>query len=142
MASGFWLANDILEARPETAVEKIVERCAWKFLLNREHLDPVARFGSEGVNIRRELESLFPASTLPSCLPHLNFLESQAAGQGDDASSHLWTSQQQRPAAGENGVIEIGETRRAQNQLEREKQHAMIKVKLIRSLKSQLTETK
>ncbi len=142
LASGFWMASEILESRPEAAVEKIVERCAWKFLLNREHLDPVARFGSEGVNIRRELESLFSPGALPSCIQHLNFLESQASVQGEDAASHLWQNRQRPPVAGESGVVEIGEARRAQNQLEREKQHAMIKVKLIRSLKSQLTEAK
>lgn len=168
LASGFWMACDVNEASPEKMLETLVERCTWKFLLNREYLNPLAQFGSEGLYMKRELEEVFPARSLAEVDRHLNFLEAQAGAVGDKAASLLNTVRRRTPALDEikkfiteiqpqsralpwieqmvrvssMELVEIGGLRRVHNQLEHFFQQSQLKVKLIRSLKSQLMEPK
>ncbi len=167
MTSGFWMACDVNETQPEFLIERMVERCTWKFFLNREYLNPVAQFGSEGINIKRTLEEIFPAKKLVMLGQHLGFLESKAVSLSEKAASLLETVRQRTPAVDEikafftqhdpqidalawlekirapsEGVVEIGGLRRVHSRLERTYQQSQVKMKLIRSLKTQLTETK
>ncbi|MGZ3723635.1 MAG: glycosyltransferase family 9 protein [Bdellovibrionales bacterium] len=167
LASGFWMAQDINESQPVKTVEKIVERCTWKFLLNREYLNPLAQFGSEGVHIKNELDEIVQASDLPAMNQHLTFLETEADQMREKAAHLLSSVQRRNPSLGDikefitryqpesqalpwlekliqesgQGMVEIGGLRRVHNQLEHFLQQSLVKVKLIRSLKSQLTET-
>ena len=167
LSNGFWLASDVIESHPERAIEKIIERCTWKFLLNREHLEPIAKFGSEGINMRRELESLFPGTVLSCYSQHLGFLETQVESFAEKAASLLSTVSRRAPAVDDikeffklhqphstaltwlesapssaEDPTAIGGLRRMHNQLESCYQRAQVKKKMIRSLKSQLMELK
>lgn len=167
LSTGFWMAIDLNEQQPERAIETMVERCTWRFVLSREHLDPLARFGSEGIHLKRELESIFPGQSLVPYSHHLSFLESQAGAMGERAASLLKGVKNRSPETGEikefllryqpqasvltwlenlaevpSEITSIGSLRRMQNQLEHFYDRSQVKMKLIRSLKSQLTETK
>lgn len=168
-ASGFWMACDLNDGDAEQFVEKMVERCTWKFLLNRDHLDPIAKFGSEGVHIKRELDESFASPNFSNMQVHLQTLERRAGTMGEKAaillngvrrrapavedirhfiaehqplSSSLSWLDHLRSAKDNEEVVSIGGLRRVHNQLERFVNESQVKVKLIRSLKSQLTESK
>lgn len=168
-ASGFWIACDLNDGDAEKFVEKMVERCTWKFLLNRDHLDPIAKFGSEGVHIKRELTETFTATNFSTMNLHLQKLEQQAGNMGEKAARLLNGVRCRAPAVDEirhfiaehhplssslswldnmrsreqtEEVVSIGGLRRVHNQLERFLNQSQVKVKLIRSLKSQLAESK
>jgi ADP-heptose:LPS heptosyltransferase len=147
LANGFWFAQDIVDPSPVATVERILERCTWKFLLNREHLNPLAQFGSEGVHIKDELDSMFKAGEWPKAIQHLDFLESEADTVREKAQHLLtaaqrsWRDQMQAQPAPGAELLNIGEVRRASAQLEHAYQLAQVKLKLIRSLKTQLTES-
>jgi hypothetical protein len=171
LASGFWLATDLNENAPERAIDTIVERCTWKFLLSREYKNPLAQFGSEGVHMRHELETMFPGVHLGPYGQHLSFLENQAGVMGEKAATLLSSVKRRTPAIEDikefllryqpqssaltwleslpedsAGNVDIGASiaplRRMHNQLEDIYHRSQVKVKLIRSLKSQLTESK
>lgn len=166
LSNGFWLAVDLNESEPERVIERLLERCTWKFLLNRDHLNPLAQFGSEGLQLKRELEAMMPDRQLTTFTQHLGFLESQAGSMGEKATSLLSTVARRTPAvedikdflrqhqpfssalswlennsvASSGDVVAIGGLRRMQSQLERFQQQSQVKMKLIRSLKSQIME--
>lgn len=167
LASGFWLAFDATRKEADTVITTVLERCTWKFLLNREHMNPVAQFGSEGIFMRRELSGIFSADRLAKLEPHLEFLEKQAVCLEAEAevllravknktadsqelkdffrkyqphsSVHSWIENLTFKEA-EGAPPQIGSLRRVHSQLEQIVQQSRVKTKLIRSLKSQLTE--
>jgi len=138
--SGFWFAADLLGSKPEVLLDTLVERCTWKFLLSREYLNPLAQFGSEGVRLCRELESLLPSEALTHVNGHLNFLESETA-QRSEKLAHMWQTARQAPAP-DRGITQIGDVRKMHAELEKVFHQAQVKLKLIRSLKSQLSGAK
>jgi hypothetical protein len=165
LASGFWLAFDITRSEADRVIQTVVERCTWKFVLNREHLNPVAQFGSEGIFMRRELSGIFSAEGLAQIGPHLDFMEKEADTLGQEAGSLLRQVKHKTADPGRlkeffqkhtphSAVLnwvdrledapgaphQIGGLRRVHSQLERMVQQSQVKMKLIRSLKNQLTE--
>ena len=138
--SGFWYAADLIPGKSEEVVETILERCTWKFVNNREFLKPVAQFGSEGIYMQRELATILPSELMPKVNIHLDFLE-QTVTEQTEKVARLWEKARQTQLPQEP-VIEIGNLRRMHNQLERVYQQTNVKLKLIRSLKSQLAGAK
>jgi len=139
-ANGYWIACGLHDQAPEALVEKMVERSTWKFLLNREYMDPLAQFGSEGLYLKQELDDVLPRQAFSEVARHLDFLESEASKLAEETMKQLTSVRLRSPRLTEEGLADIGGLRRAQAQLERFSSQAQIKVKLIRSLKSQLME--
>lgn len=140
LASGFWFAQNLAELETTALVEQLIERCTWKFLLNREFMDPLAQYGSEGVRLHQELSEILPVSEWSKAVEHLSFLESEADALREKAQ-HLLGNARNRVPVPSGEIPEIGTLRRAHNQLENQLQQSRLKVKLIRSLKSQLMES-
>lgn len=165
LESGFWLAFDMTSTQASKVADTVVERCTWKFVLNREHLNPLAQFGSEGVFMQRELAKLFSQDGVRGLAPHLDFLEEQAGTAGEEVNRLLTSVKNRKPeieqlrrffeahhphsavvpwieqlGRDENAPVQIGGLRRVRSQLELLLQQSQVKMKLIRSLKSQLTE--
>ena len=164
---GFWLADEILPSDAEKTIEKIVARCTWKFYLNRDYLQPVARFGTEGVHMKRSLEEILSMETVAGSGGFLDFLETEAGARRDRAALLLDSVRRRQPAVAEiqdfietndpqsralkwmdqlnqgsePGVAEIAGLRRVHNQLDQYFHQAQVKVKLIQSLRALLTES-
>jgi hypothetical protein len=139
-ASGFWMACDVLKPSLEGTVTALVERCTWKFLLNREFLNPLAQYGSEAIYMKRELEEIFSSHAKSEIVRQLEFLAKAADTLNGQVATQLSAVRREVPHLNENGVRQIGELRRRHVELENVVQQTEIKSKLIRSLKSQLTE--
>ena len=118
-------------------VTTLVERCAWKITLNRERQKRFSEFGSEGVTLRRELRALI-ADEKP-VLAHLDFLEKCESDRSQAVSSELVTLRRERPPRAD--LLDIAGFRKKQIELEFAYQHLEHKTKLIRTLKSNWTET-
>ncbi len=166
--SGFWLAINILESQAMRLVDTLVERSAWKFFLNRDHLNSLAEYGSEGTRIKSEIEIHLAAADMTDMRQHLSFLESRAENISEKASALIEGVKKRTPSIAEirdfitahqpdaeslpwleqlrsqvpRTVVEIGGLRRVHNHLERCRSQAQVKTKLIRCLKTQLTESK
>jgi ADP-heptose:LPS heptosyltransferase len=139
-SNGFWLAKD-LQASPEVLMEDLLRRSTWKFLLNREHQQQLAKFGSEGVQLREELQKL-GALNRPGLLQHLDFLEQQSATQVESTQQALRETQRAPILMASDGVTAITEKRRTTQERERASGLAEVYLKMVRSLKAQLLEVK
>jgi hypothetical protein len=137
LSSGFWYAQDLSEQNHARTVTTLVERCAWKITLNRERQKRFSEFGSEGVTLRRELRALI-ADEKP-VLAHLDFLEKCESDRSQAVSSELVTLRRERPPRAD--LLDIAGFRKKQIELEFAYQHLEHKTKLIRTLKSNWTET-
>jgi ADP-heptose:LPS heptosyltransferase len=76
---GFWLAKDLDGASIEWTLLQCIEKSTWKFLLQREYMNPIAPFGSESLHIRRTFEDRFPSTARVAIREQLDFLESETA---------------------------------------------------------------
>ena len=139
LSSGFWFAQDLTEPNSERMVTTLVERCAWKITLNRERQRTFSEFGSEGVALRRELRTLIAGQSERPVLAHLDFLEKQEADRSLAINSELVTLRRERSPRGD--LLDIAGFRKKQIELEFTFQHLEHKTKLIRTLKSNWTES-
>ncbi|NJL25533.1 MAG: hypothetical protein HC902_10420 [Calothrix sp. SM1_5_4] len=127
-------AADLADAAPLTTVDRILERCTWKFLLNQEYRRPLSEFGSESVRLQNEIRRLFPDQDQAPVLAHLDFLEKELDRDQEAPSPSL-------TAYSREDVVDITGLRREQNRRAEDRRQAEIKMKLIRSLKSRLMES-
>jgi hypothetical protein len=141
MSGGYWMAADLCETRPRAVLESLVERSTWTFLLNQEHHRTVPQFGSEGVRLAGELARLLPRENPAQINEHLSFIERDAGRSRTQASIERGTLSRTPPPHAPDGSIEIGGLRRELRRTERDEQVSEIKLKLVRALKSQLTES-
>lgn len=139
LSSGFWFAQDLTEQNSERMVTTLVERCAWKITLNRERQKKFSEFGSEGVALRRELRTLIAGQSEMPVLAHLDFLEKQQEDRSLAVNSELATLRRERPPRAD--LLDIAGFRKKQIELEFTFQHLEHKTKLIRTLKSNWTES-
>jgi len=138
LSSGFWFAQDLTEQSSERTVTTLVERCAWKITLNRERQKKFSEFGSEGVALRREIRALIPGADSP-VLAHLDFLEKREESRSQAVNSELVILRRERPPR--TDLLDIANFRKKQIALEFAFQHLEHKTKLIRTLKSNWTES-
>ncbi|MGE0526172.1 MAG: glycosyltransferase family 9 protein [Bdellovibrionales bacterium] len=132
---GFWFAYDLNGG--ECALERILERCAWKFILSGDLKRPLVELGSESVHLAEEVTRLF-GNTAP-IMPHLDFLEKELHAQEEKARCGLQSFTRQ-PLGFVGGAPDLGRLRQMQASLEEQHRKLEIKSKLVRSLKSRLTE--
>lgn len=139
--TGFWIAGPMIKDFHQRSLSQFIEKSTLKFLLQREYLNPVAEFGTESLNIKLALESGAESIHPPrDLLSHLDFLESETAKEEADLSAVHRFDHLSRPQD-RDGVVSIAGVRRLQNQRDEMFQKIRIKLKLIRSLKTQLRET-
>nr|HMN67766.1 glycosyltransferase family 9 protein [Bdellovibrionales bacterium] len=138
LATGYWFAADVTAMRPEIVVDDLVARCAWKLALNRGRDAEFIEFGSESVSLRRELGELFNDEHRAPLMRQLDFLESRESKKVEVANSAL-TSLRREFRADLPG--DIAGYRRRQIALEKTREHSEFKTKLIRTLKSNWTES-
>jgi ADP-heptose:LPS heptosyltransferase len=128
LETGFWFAQDLAAREPTRALEGLLERSTWKFLLNQDFKQPLAGFGSESVRLHDEVHRLFPADLRVPLLSHLDFLDREVSAAG--------------PARASAGAgAGFTERRRERQRIDEEARRAEIKLKLIRSLKSRWMES-
>jgi hypothetical protein len=139
LSAGFWYAQDMSFANEAAVVSTLVERCAWKLSMNRgRNTDPI-RFGSEGMSLCRELRGIVPEHKHEPMLAHLDFLERAQGEKADIVNSELIVLKRERPAG--KSLLEISGFRKRQIELEIASQHLEFKTKMIRTLKSNWTES-
>lgn len=71
--TGFWMMRTLGEEN-RLGLYRLIEKSTWKFLLQRELSNPLARFGSESLQIHRTLKEHFSLRDLSE---DLDFLESE-----------------------------------------------------------------
>ena len=175
---GFWVAKDLNGRAPELELMQWIDKSTWKFLLQREFLNPFAPFGTEGLNIRRSFLDRFSETALGPIREHLDFMESEIATTDQNVGVLLNSMERllKNPLnlanqeeclesvrefcdkAGESAqplvgllagvdgglwpqrenVISLTPFRRLQTRLDEINRKTQIKLKLIRSLRSQL----
>ena len=135
LANGFWMATDLNPEVNSVAIEKILRRSTWKFLLTREHQKALALYGSESLTLKTEIDRLWPAGRLAR---HLDFLEDRRIQEHEVAEQKLEQIEAQRPQPDAENVVPITPYRKLSQRLQRARDRAQIELKLIRSLKSQL----
>ena len=140
LTNGFWMAHDITAPDPQRLVTAMVERCTWKFLLNREYLDPLARFGTETVQLKQEIDGLLDRTRTEGLLQHLDFLEQDTTQAREQAALSLKNARHRRLLPNTDGAVDISGPRRENQVLERAFNLTQVKLKLIRALKFQLME--
>jgi ADP-heptose:LPS heptosyltransferase len=139
LSAGFWYAQDMSFADEAAVVSTLVERCAWKLSMNRgRNTDPI-RFGSEGMSLCRELRGIVPEHKHEPMLAHLDFLERAQGEKAEIVNSELIVLKRERPAG--KSLLEISGFRKKQIELEIASQHLEFKTKMIRTLKSNWTES-
>jgi hypothetical protein len=174
LKNGCWTAIDTA-AEGKDIVSQAIERCVWKFVLDGEDLNPLARFGTESLNLSEDLKHMISSDAWAGVLPHLDFIESHSQRSHDEAGALLnqalvFTKPgggelepalnrireffgRHRPYAralswldevagirGSQTVIPITGLRRLQSEIDEIARQSEAKTKLVRSLKSQLTE--
>jgi ADP-heptose:LPS heptosyltransferase len=128
---GFWFAKNLQSETPDADVLQMIEKSSWKFLLTRETQKSLARFGTESVQILRTCEERLHGFSPARLREKLDFLEAEAAKEERRSSPSNWTQ-----ALKEN-QISFDHVRRLQNKKEEAESRTQIRLKLIRSLKSQ-----
>jgi hypothetical protein len=139
LSAGFWYAQDMSFADEAAVVSTLIERCAWKLSMNRgRNTDPI-RFGSEGMSLCRELRGIVPENKHEPMLAHLDFLERAQGEKAEIVNSELIVLKREQPAG--KSLLEISGFRKKQIELEIASQHLEFKTKMIRTLKSNWTES-
>lgn len=139
LSAGFWYAQNMSLNDETKVVSTLIERCAWKLSMNRGRQTGQVRFGSEGLSLCRELRELIPGQQHQPMLMHLDFLEKQEGERANIVSSELNLLRRERPVRAD--ILEISSFRKRQIELEIAFQHLEYKTKLIRTLKSNWTES-
>lgn len=73
-AQGFWSAEMILDIGTDRQLSAHLDRAAWYFLLEKEHLKPLAEYGSESRRIKNDLQGQnvnISSAVLKMTLSHL-----------------------------------------------------------------------
>lgn len=131
--SGLWLAVDLSDEL--ATIRGMLHRSSWKFICNQEHRRPISTIGSESVGLKEDFAQIF--SIKPSCLAHLDFIENEITSESEGLSGRLG----EIPKMAKTAAIEFGKLRQKQIELDEANKKTEIQRKLIRSLKSQITET-
>lgn len=138
--SGLWLAIDVATLDPLKLTETLLERASWTMLLNQEHKRLLGSFGSIGTLIGEEISELASGALFQPLLARLDFLDSDLAkvqrqALVDKASLKIGPENQI-----DAKTISVGEIRLRHNQLSFESDKALIKQKLVRTLKNQVKD--
>ncbi len=139
LSAGFWYAHDLTSKDEGHVASTLIERCAWKLSMNRGRNTEPLRFGSEGLSLCRELRELIPGQKHQPLLLHLDFMEKEHDERASIVNSELNNLRREKP--GHADLLEISGFRKKQIELEIASQHLEYKTKLIRTLKSNWTES-
>lgn len=134
----FWFPVDLTGLAAMQSVDRILDRCAFKFLFNQSYKAPLAEFGTESVRIQNEVGRLFPKEMSGLLLAHLDFLDRELTNQ------QTQTPRFDHKACGREAkgdLIQLHPIRETQNENTQRLLKSEIKIKLVRSLKSRLMES-
>jgi ADP-heptose:LPS heptosyltransferase len=137
LETGFWFASELNPAQPLTTLERLLDRCTLKFLLNQEFKRDLVEFGSEGVRLTNEIQRLLPRHSSAPVLAHLDFMEKEL-GRDHERAQFVRTSFARAQAG--RASLNLAQVRSEQQQVEDDARQTEIKMKLIRSLKSRYME--
>jgi ADP-heptose:LPS heptosyltransferase len=170
LLAGFWYAEDVRFSGETQSLSHYLNMAAWHFYLQNEHMQPLAAYGSESLTLRRQLELMNHRPSLDSLNILLNQIEIHSlrnearldrvmsqlqrfvrqTGRADDSFGMkeeiaiLETDLQLGRYLSEKltGPAESGfyNFRQLQTSLTTAHKHQQIKIKLLRSLKSQMKE--
>lgn len=88
---GFWMAAPLGSSYERHLLETAVDRSTWKFVLQREYTNPLAQFGSEGLQIKRWLQGHLNEWNVPRLNEGLNFIESETSSRDQEINSLINT---------------------------------------------------
>lgn len=133
LSSGLWLAVDLNDEL--ATIRGMLHRSSWRFICNQEHRRFLSSLGTESLALKEDLTRIFAGG--PSCLAKLDFIENEITSESDVVASKL----RQIPSMAKATSLEFGKIRQKQIELDERSKTTEIQKKLIRSLKSQMTET-
>lgn len=170
LETGFWFAAPVDRRLDPWLVEKLIDRSSWKMLLEKEHLKPFGTFAEEGRHIRKILFEMAPGQAGYDWRVPLNQLEGEIVHQEQRlnrvqilAKKILFqmpnteieesTISELEAVLAESGVIanmlstvelskmHLGQKRRFQELIEDAYHLSQIKLRIIRSIRNQITES-
>lgn len=171
---GLWMARHLTDRGTQREISDQLSRLAWKFLLEKEHLKPLAAYGSESLKLKEAFESDWHPDNqlrIKMSLEHIelttlssetrinkilsaisskiklfgsfdgvDFIDSELVKEIIKVESDLGLGKILSEKFNPKSASDFYQIRQLQNSLNDVFSHQQIKLKLIRSLRSQITE--
>ncbi len=140
VAMGFWYAQDVSGRAAEDTLQDWIERSAWKFLLSSEEKGRVPSVGTEIYRLKTEINDLVPLAGLEPLLAKLDFIEKELGAKHSTFTAGLREFEQSKNDSAGQSTFDLSGLRTRQNRLRFLEKEIEIKMKMVRSLKTQLVE--
>lgn len=138
LSTGFWVAEELSQTEPLKIIDSILDRSTLKLAFNNSS-EQIVTFGSEGVRLKNEISDIVDPMLFQSAVARLDFLEQDLCTQQGRFEVGLWTLKRERPVVTDQ-LVDVTQLRQQQRHLKDEARKIEIKIKLVRSLRSQLME--